>query len=306
MTDERELTPDPETTSPEDDELRFAPPLDAPDAAAVEEALEAAGLSAPVADAPDAVELGEASAAYAEADEPAVPEPFDALDVDAALAAVSRLDDILAEEEAAEQARLAREQARAEEAAQRAARLKHPERFFAMPPLLITQRGRVDSVVPALALIGVGAWLTFALTTSETPPDPALALMVGAAALSATFIARWLAAGRWARGTLLLALLVLAGAAALYATAAGPGLIAGWPLLLLAPAAALVGVGLLARPSQPRLLLPAALLVAAALAGLAVTTGLVPADLQAQIAPLWPAAAVVLVIVLALPLLRRR
>ncbi|MGQ9890077.1 MAG: hypothetical protein ACUVSX_16560 [Aggregatilineales bacterium] len=290
----------------DENELRFAPPLDAPDAAAVEEALAAAGLDAPVADAPDAAKLAGADAALEMAQARAAPAPFDALDVDAALAAVSRLDDILAEEEAAEQARLAREQAEAEQAAQRAARLKHPERFFAMPPLLTVQRGRVDSVVPALALIGLGVWLTFALTTSETPPDATLALAAGTAALALTFIARWLAAGRWARGALLLALLTLAGAAALYAVAVGPGLIVGWPLLLLAPAAALIGVGLLARPSQPRLLLPAALLAAAGLAGYAVTAELIPLDTQAQIAPLWPAAAVALAIVLALPLLRRR
>jgi hypothetical protein len=288
MTDERELNPDPdEAVPPDDDELRFAPPLDAPDAAAIEDA-----WAAVAHDAPD--------------DAPA-PEAFDsALDVDAALAAVSRLDDILAEEEAAEQARLAREQAAADEAAQRAARLKHPEYFFAMPPLLITQRGRADAVVPALALIGIGAWLTFALTTSETPPDPALVLAVCAAAISVTLIARWLATGRWARGALLLALLIAGGAAALYVAAAGPGLIAGWPLLLLAPAVALAGVGLLARPAQRRLLLPAALLAVTALAGLAVTTGAISADIQAQLVHLWPAAAAAVVLALALPLLRRR
>ncbi len=299
MTDDRELNPDAEAIPPDDDELRFAPPLDAPDEAAVEDAL----------DAPDEAAVEEALAALdtPPAGDTAAPEPFDgALDVDAALAAVSRLDDILAEEEAAEQARLAREQAAADEAAQRVERLKHPEYFFAMPPLLITQRGRVDAVVPALALIGVGAWLTFTLTTSGAPPDPLLALAVGAAALSAAFLARWLAAGRWARGALLLALLLLAGAAALYLVAAGPGLVAGWPLLLLAPAAAFAGVGLLARPAQPRLLLTAALLTAAALAGYAVTAGLIPADLQARIAPLWPAAVAALAIALALPLLRRR
>lgn len=294
MTDERELTPAPDDAIPpaDDDELRFAPPLDAPDEAAIEEAL----------DAPDEAAIEEALAAIT-----APPEPFDSpLDVDAALAAVSRLDDILAEEEAAEQARLAREQAEAEAAEQRAARLRHPEYFFAMPPLLITQRGRVDSVVPALALIAVGAWLTFTLTTSAAPPDPLLALVVIAAALSATLLARWLAAGRWARGLLLLALLILAGAAALYLVAAGPGLAAGWPLLLLAPAAAFAGVGLLARPRQPRLLLVAALLAAAALAGLAVAANVIPPATQAQIAPLWPIAAAALLVALALPLLRRR
>lgn len=303
MTDAHEQN-SPLSSAPPDEAARhFALPLDAPYAAATEEAQAAAGAGTPAADAPEAVQLS--APLSDEVPAPVVPEPFDVLDIDAALAAVSRLDDILAEEEAAEQARLAREQAEAEQATLRAERLKHPERFFPMPPLLTVQRGRADSVVPALTLISLGLWLTFALTASETP-DPALLLGMCAAALSLAFAARWLAADRWARGMLLLALLPPAGAAALYLIALGPGLVVGWPLLLFVPAAALIGVGLLARPFQPRLLLPATLLIAAALAGYAVTADLIPPDVQAQVAPLWPAVLAVVAIVFGLPLLRRR
>ena len=339
MNDDREQFPDLEPDLPEAEDLRFAPPMDAPEAAAMEEALQ---VPEPEAEAPsmlddepfaadpppliagdaltaaddDAAEMAqpvddavESFPAESEYDTPAdlpAAAAFDALDIDAALAAVSRLDDILAEEEAAELARLAREQADADAVAQRAARLKHPEQFFAMPPLLATQRGRIDSVIPALALIGIGAWLTFALTTSPTPPEPALVLAVCAAGIGLTLLGRWLGAGRWARGALFLALLLLAGAAALYAVSAGPGLVTGWPLLLAVPAVALGAVGLLARPRTPGLLFPAVILIAAALAGFSITSSLIPPDLQTQIAPLWPVAAVVFIAALGLPLLLRR
>jgi hypothetical protein len=299
--DERELPLDP---VPPDDDLRYAPPE-------VQD-------SEPVSDDADAA-VDDSPAALTASDEDALetlrlfpPEPSDVmpgdLDIEAALAAVSSISDMLAEKEAEELAEVERAEAARQAAAERQARLEHPERFFPVPPQTTLHRGQMASVIPALVLIGLGAWLTFTLTTSKAAPDPAL--MIGALAGGAALmlLSRWLTAGRWARGALFFALALLFGGGTILflAQPASPGLGRGWPLLVAALGLAIMLTGILAQPSDRRLLWPGLLLVAAGGAGLAVTLNLLNSDLLNLAATWWPVPVVLLLFLLLLPLVARR
>lgn len=301
--EEQDFTPD-----DADDDLRFAPlpadeaatddaPTDSEpeigDAESQDEALEAAQpVSESIFAADDAAR-----------DAGDWPLPADEVDLDAALAAVSTLDDMLAEQEAAEQAEQARQQAEADERAEAEARLQNPEYFFTMPPMTIMQRGRMDSVIPALALILLGAWLTFTLTTTDTPLDPALMILVAAGALSIALLARWLATGRWAMGALFFALIILlTGGAFIFLLAAGV-LATRWPLLLIGPGLAFLITGLIA--GQRRLTLPGSAIIFGGLVALLITEGLLPDNWLSAVASVWPVIALVIALVFVLPLVFR-
>lgn len=289
----------------------FAPSLaEAPAPAAVEIEALPADEPPPVVEALADLLPGEASVRAAEPSDEALsvePAGFPAgdLDVEAALAAVASLSDMLAEQEAAEQARAAQAEAEAQAAAERQARVEHPEQFFPSPPLLAQRRGGLTSVVPGALLILVGAWLTFAFTTTPPPPGWPAAALAGVAAL--TLLAHWWASGRWARGSLFagLWLALSAGVVIALASAPEPGLGRGWPLLLLAAGAAAMLAALLARPPARELLLPGLALAAAGLAGLAVTLGVLAAETVTAVGQFWPAALAVVAILLLLPALRR-
>ncbi|MBI5666777.1 MAG: hypothetical protein HZC41_02110 [Chloroflexi bacterium] len=276
---ETDLSPE---ALPADDDLRFAPA----------EAAHEAALA------------GEAEPR----DEVAVFPVADGVDIEAALAAVSTLSDMLAEQEAAEQAKIAQAEAEARAAEERRMRLEHPELFFPVPPQIVLKRGQMASVVPALLLMAIGAWLTFAQTTSPTSRDGGLvaALLIGGVAV--TFIARWLSSGRWERGSLFtaLALLLVAGVAFYLTLPGSPGSVRGWPLLVSAVGTAFILTALLAYPSDRRLLLPGLLLVIAGLIGLTVTLGLLPTAVTAVVVNLWPVVLALVLLVWLLPVLRRR
>ncbi len=249
----------PDEAGVSDDDLRFAPPL-------------------PV-EADDALTESDAepepqTVAASEFDLPVT----DGLDIAAALAAVSTLSDMVAEQEAAEQARIAREEAAEQARQERQARLEHPERFFPVPPMTTLRRGQVSSLVPALALLLIGAWLTL-MTTTDTPlPAPGLLIALAGAGLGAAFIARWLASRRWARGSLFAGLALLLMSAAFYylTLPLSAGLAGGWPLLLIALGAAAALTGTLGQPRERRLLAVGLALLAAGGAALAVTLRLLP------------------------------
>lgn len=252
-------------TPPEDagvpaDDLRFAPPLPmrAPD------------------DAPAEADAEAETPAHA-ADEFDLP-MTDGLDIAAALAAVSTLSDVVAEQEAAEQARIAREEAAEQARLERQARLEHPERFFPVPPMMTLRRGHLSSLVPALLLLIGGAWLTLLTTTGTAPPAPGLLIALAGAGLGAALIARWLTARRWARGALFAGLaLPLLGIVIYYLTLPlSAGLARGWPLLFGALGAAAALTGALGQPRERRLLAVGLALIAAGGAALTVTLGLLP------------------------------
>ncbi len=287
MMNEEHNTP-PETQAAADDDLRFAPPIDeaSDDANTEPEKAEAAELLLEVED---------------------VPAVTDDMDIEAALAAVSTLSDMLAEREAAAQAQAAREEAERQAAEERRARLEHPELFFPVPPMQILHRGQMASVIPALVLIGLGAWLTFSLTTG-TALNTGLIAAIMSGGLALIWLARWFSSGRWARGSLFFALAGLLGAGSLFylLQPASPGLAGGWPLLLIAIGLAFILAGLLAAPREGRLALPGFLFVAAGTAALSVTLGLIGGEIISTAAALWPAALIAVVLIWLLPVLFRR
>ncbi len=231
----------------------------------------------------------------------------DDFDIEGALAAVSSLSDMLAEEEAAEQARLAQAEAQARASAERQSRLEHPELFFPMPPPATLYRGHVASVVPALLLILTGTWLTFTLTTS-TPPSPALIAVVAAGGIAVTLLVRWLSSGRWARGALFFALLpLLSGLTVVYLLQPStPGLVRGWPLLLVAIGAAFLLAGLMGHPIDRRMLFPALAFAVAGFAALALTIGTISIEQASTAASFWPIVTLIIAAIWLLPVVFRQ
>lgn len=228
------------------------------------------------------------------------------LDIEAALAAVSSLSDMVAEREAAEQARIARAEAEAQAKAEALDRVRHPERYFPVPPRMILQRGKMTSVVPGLVLVALGTWLTFSYTTQNAPTmDLLLAALAGGFGL--ILFTRWLGSQRWSQGALFFSLTLLLLCGALLAMTLFPGGIgAGWPLLLAAPGLAIVLVGFLSRPAQRSLFFPGLVLLVAGVSGLVVTLGAAPADVLAVLSPWWPVPVAVLALLLVLPRFSRR
>jgi hypothetical protein len=289
----------PDEEFPEAAELRYAPPNE-PDEDDPVEAVAIFGtdkgddLPETVPDSPEAPEV-------------VIPR-VDDLDIEGALAAVASLSDMLAEQEAAEQARIAQVEAEAKEAADRQARLEHPELFFPMPPPMTLYRGQIASVVPALLLIATGAWLTFAFTTSPEQPDTGLIAVIAAGGIAITLLVRWLSSGRWARGTLFFALLLLLiGVTTVYLLQpASPGFEGGWPLLLIAIGGALLLTGFIAQPVDRRLLLPTLLFFIAGLAAMSVTLNLLDGSILAVVGSLWPIVLLLVVVIFLLPMVFRQ
>src|SRR5262249_39737355 len=151
------------------------------------------------------------------------------------------------------------------------------------------KRGQLGSIVPALLLIGFGGWLTLT-TTSGLPPNPSLVALVVVGGIVLSLLAQWLGTGRWSRGALFFALLVLliAGVVVFSLQPRGMDLLRGYPLLIVALGLAMVLAGLLARPVSGRLLAPGVLIVLAGVVGLTVTLGLLPTTLLSIATPLAP------------------
>jgi hypothetical protein len=201
-------------------------------------------------------------------------------DIDAALAAVASLS-VMSDRDADA---LARDNAAAppEAAPRRTGRAAFPA-----PPLTPARRGTFGAIAAGLLLIIGGGWWTYLNLTGE-PIDPrALALAVSGGVVIAA-LAAWLGGGRWARGLLFSALTLggLTGLLALLALVPELDAALVYPLVLAVPGLACLLTALLGRPVTPRLLLPAAVLIAAAVTGIAYNAGLIPPlDLAALLPP---------------------
>lgn len=298
--DEHNRTPNTDLPSADfdhsDDDLRYAPPV----ASAFDDTLI---LSPETTSASLSEELS------VEVTDDSLPVTVtDGLDIEAALAAVSTLSDVMAEQEAAEQARIAHIEADAQAKAERQARMDNPEHFFSVPPLTTLKRGQLAAIIPALWLMGLGAWLTFTLTTTRTAPDTALLILVIALGLGLTLLSRWLASHRWARGSLFFGLVcLLFGGLFFYLNQPNaPGIASAWPLFVAALGLALLITRLLTPSTQSRLLLPSLILIIAGVAGTVITMGLLPTNLTIVAASLWPIALVIIVVVWLFPLVFRQ
>lgn len=214
------------------------------------------------------------------------------LDIDAALAAVAALSEPVTEQEA-------------EEIAQDAAPRKRIGAYtptLPLPPLTRLRRGQPGSVIPALFLIGIGGWLTLTTTSGGQIDGMLLAVaVIGGVALS--LLAHWIGSGRWSRGTLLFGALIVLAAGVIFAAGRVP---VSYPALVAAGGVALILGGRLARPPVRRVTAPGLLLIAAGGVGWLVTLEIVPPSLLPLAATAAPGVAVIVLIVLLLPRLRRR
>ncbi len=242
--------------------------------------------------------VGEAAVLSAETLPPGLGDDWMIGDVDAALAAVASFSEAVPEAEAEAQAEAAR-----------SVLAFVPEQH--LPPLTTLKRGQLGSIVPALLLIGIGAWLTL-LTTTDTQPDPLLLALVIGGGVVLALLAQWLGTRRWSRGVLFFALTALliagtvAGINALSQQSGGIDLLRGYPLLIAALGLAFLLDGLLARPASARVIAPGLLLIVAGGVGLAVTLNLLPTSLLDFAAPLLPVVLVIVAVLLLLPLIFRR
>lgn len=176
-----------------------------------------------------------------------------------------------------------------------------------MPAPIRVRRASLGSLIPALALIGVGAWLTVAQFTGA-PVDPLLVGAVLSAGLVLSFLVAWLGNGRWSRGLLLVVLLAVfgAGGGALILSAGLFNALAAYPLLFSALGVAILLTAFLARPSDRALLGPALVFITAGIVGYLVLNGALPAGLLSGAAAYWFVPAIILLILIALPLFVRR
>lgn len=230
--------------APADDEEPDSEPAPAFDWAAI-------GVGAAVAaadsDVPDLTATGETS--------------FE-VDIDAALAAVDSLDTVVA----AEQQRRMDEAARVE-AQQRAEdeyRRWAASYVFSRPGMIRVQGGRIVTILPAVALMAVGAVLTLATASGQTLTWQTFGA-AACAGLALSLVSYWMASGRWARGAFFAALIVACIGGWLFTTTID-GLTLPWwlPFTLLGAAIALTG--LLSRPfSAVWLMTGAAIAVGSAL-----------------------------------------
>jgi hypothetical protein len=319
--DEQDRTPDTELPSSDfdqsDEDLRYAPPVEAqPLPETVEETVSPA-LSIVEAENASTFPESEADSEFAPASQqPSVEVTGDSLpvtvtdglDIEAALAAVSTLSDVMAEQEAAEQARVARIEAEAQAKVERQARMDNPERFFSVPPFMTLKRGQLASIIPAVWLIGLGAWLTFSLTTTRTAPDTSLLIVVIVIGLGLTLLARWIASHRWARGSLFFGLIcLLFGGLFFYINQPKAfGFASAWPLFISAFGLAMLLTRVLAVPGDKRLSYPAVIFIIAGLVGAVITMGLLPTNLTNMAASLWPLALVIIVVIWLFPLVFRQ
>jgi hypothetical protein len=178
---------------------------------------------------------------------------------------------------------------------------------LAMPPPDILRRGAVGSVMPALALIALGAWLTVTNSVGLAPPT-GLVTAVVICALALVLLAHWLAGGRWSRGLLFVGLLIPGIAAFGFATFefALIDFVRGWPLLLAIAGACILLTAVLGRPVSRRWFAPGILLIVAGIVGTLALLGFVPGSMLIFVAQVTPVICVAVVILLLLPFVVRR
>ena len=162
-------------------------------------------------------------------------------------------------------------------------------------------RRRSGAILPGLLLIALGAWL-LASTLGVRLPSLETIWPVGVIVLGVAFLAQFFAGGRRSEGlvftgvaTTLLGVFFLAITLGLLVWADAGRL---WPVYVVIGGLAFLAQWL-ARPAERGLLVPAVLALAAGGATLALTLGLVRADIAEPIIRLWP----VLLILLGLALL---
>jgi hypothetical protein len=144
------------------------------------------------------------------------------------------------------------------------------------------------------------------LMTGATLPTGSLAGLA-ACGVGIILLAQWFTAGRWTRGSLFMGLLLtLVGGVLIVLYQPGASGLAGFPGLLIAAGASFVITALITAPRSRQLLLIGLALLAAGIVAIPVMTGAINATLLNLAATAAPVILVIVALILALPLLRRR
>lgn len=178
---------------------------------------------------------------------------------------------------------------------------------FPRPPASVLHRGQLASVVPAVLLIGIGAYLTFIVTTSDVALQPGVVVATLVGGFGAMLLAQWISSARWAIGSFFIGvLLLLTGATFAYLILPNNlSLIDGYPLLLTAIGTAFVITDIFV-PSGRRIWLIGLILAIAGLVGVAVTTTIMNMNIAESFGGLLPVAIVIIIVLLIAPIFRRR
>lgn len=179
---------------------------------------------------------------------------------------------------------------------------------FELPQSLTMARGQLSSVIPAFALIAVGGWLTFTLTTSDIPPSNGLLMAIVLLGVGAVFLAQWLNSGRWSRGNFFFGMAtLLIGGIQLYLSQVLPtNMSSGWSLWIVAVGIALFGAGFITLPRLPRLSIMGVLIIFAGAIGYALTSGAIEPEIITFVSNLWFIGVAIIVFMIIAPLVRRR
>jgi len=236
----------------------------------------------------------------------------DELDIDAALAAVSQLTLLVQQEpdEDGDDFVDDDDEVVSEDAIQEFSREPQSDvRFeFEQPRELSMVRGQMASVIPALSLIILGGWLTFALTTSTIQPTAGLVFGVVLVAVGAVFLSQWLTSARWSRGNFFFgSSALLIGGIHLYFSQVSPDAVSNsWSLWIVALGIALFGAGYVAVPRLPRLGIMGFLTIITGAIGYILTSGTLDPSVIQFISNLWFVGVAIIIFMMIAPLIRRR
>ncbi|MEO1440297.1 MAG: hypothetical protein AAFV33_07825 [Chloroflexota bacterium] len=170
------------------------------------------------------------------------------------------------------------------------------------PQPLQLRRGSPAAVLPGMALVAVGIWLTYAFAT-ESAPSGSVITTVLIAVIALALFSTWLGTGRWNRGALFLALITGFTAASYPLSGVLPLNVV--PLAVFVLALALILTGIMARPFSGRFVLPGVVLLVVGAVITAFNIGAIPPILVNGLRTGWIAVVVVSVLILLLPLVNR-
>lgn len=239
----------------------------------------------------------------------AYPITDDAMDIDAALAAISQLDFLTqADEEVLDDYPESDEEEAEYSEIQPFTRADVVYGDFAQPEALRMVRGQLASVVPALVLITLGGWLTFTLTTASQMPSMSDILPVILIAGGGIFLSQWLTSKGWTRGSFFLGLLlVLIGAIQLFVSQSSALTMQSvWTFWLGAIGISLFATGYLSYPRLPRMSIMGILVIIAGGIAYVLSAGMLDASFINSLSNFWIIAVLVLIFLVFAPLIRRR
>lgn len=175
------------------------------------------------------------------------------------------------------------------------------------PPLSVLHRGQLASVIPAIILIALGAYLTFLTTTTDIVLQTSTVVIGVLISLGVVLLAQWMSSARWSTGSFFIGtlLILVIGTMAYLVLPNNLTLLDGYPLLLTAIGTAFVITDIFS-PSERRIWLFGLILAIIGIAGVLITSSMFDANIVAILSNLLPLAVIIIIILLIAPFLRRQ